>query len=33
MKEANEAVKSMEEGEARYRYVLVNEEHGGKLNA
>jgi len=33
MKEANEAVVSMEKGEARYRYVLVNEEHGGKLSA
>lgn len=33
MKEANEAVVSMEAGEARYRYVLVNESHGGKLSA
>lgn len=33
MKEANEAVVSMVKGEARYRYVLVNEDHGGKLNA
>lgn len=33
MKEANDAVVSMENGEARYRYVLVNEEHGGKLSA
>lgn len=33
MSEANEAVQSMEKGEARYRYVLVNEKHGGKMNA
>jgi D-arabinose 1-dehydrogenase-like Zn-dependent alcohol dehydrogenase len=33
MKDANEAVVSMEAGDARYRYVLVNEEHGGKMNA
>ncbi|KAI9634513.1 NADP-dependent alcohol dehydrogenase [Dioszegia hungarica] len=33
MKDANEAVVSMKAGDARYRYVLVNEEHGGKMNA
>lgn len=27
----NEAVKSMHAGEARYRYVLVNEKNGGKM--
>ena len=30
---ANEAVVSMDKGEARYRYVLVNEKNGGKLEA
>ncbi|KAF2831693.1 alcohol dehydrogenase-like protein [Ophiobolus disseminans] len=30
MKEANKSVVEMEEGRARYRYVLVNEEGGGK---
>lgn len=33
LKEANDAVVSMHKGEARYRYVLVNEENGGKMNA
>jgi D-arabinose 1-dehydrogenase-like Zn-dependent alcohol dehydrogenase len=28
---ANEAVVSMDKGEARYRYVLVNTQNGGKL--
>jgi alcohol dehydrogenase (NADP+) len=28
MREANSSVVDMEEGEARYRYVLVNEDHG-----
>lgn len=31
MKEANQAVLDMHAGKARYRYVLVNEENGGKL--
>jgi alcohol dehydrogenase (NADP+) len=31
MKEANKAVVSQYAGEARYRYVLVNEQNGGKL--
>ncbi|KAF1911526.1 chaperonin 10-like protein [Ampelomyces quisqualis] len=30
MKEANKSVVEMEEGKARYRYVLVNEEHGDR---
>lgn len=31
MNEVNKAVPSMHAGEARYRYVLVNQENGGKL--
>jgi alcohol dehydrogenase (NADP+) len=31
MKEVNQAVPDMHKGLARYRYVLVNEENGGKL--
>ena len=31
MTEANQAVVDMDKGMARYRYVLVNEKHGGKL--
>ncbi|KAJ9100502.1 hypothetical protein QFC21_003541 [Naganishia friedmannii] len=31
MKEVNQAVPDMHAGKARYRYVLVNEENGGKL--
>ena len=31
MTEANEAVVDMDKGMARYRYVLVNEKNGGKL--
>lgn len=31
MKEVNAAVGDMHAGKARYRYVLVNEENGGKL--
>jgi alcohol dehydrogenase (NADP+) len=31
MAEANEAVVDMDDGKARYRYVLVNEKYGGKL--
>lgn len=31
MAQANEAVVSMDKGEARFRYVLVNEAHGGVL--
>lgn len=31
MNEVNKAVPSMNNGEARYRYVLVNQENGGKL--
>lgn len=33
MEKANEAVVSMDKGEARYRYVLVNTKNGGKLEA
>lgn len=29
LKEANQAVRDMTEGKARYRYVLVNEAHAG----
>ena len=31
MKDVNKAVPSMDKGEARYRYVLVNTDNGGKL--
>jgi alcohol dehydrogenase (NADP+) len=31
MKEVNQAVPDMHAGKARYRYVLVNEDNGGKL--
>ncbi|KAJ9108251.1 hypothetical protein QFC19_002499 [Naganishia cerealis] len=31
MKDVNQAVQDMHAGKARYRYVLVNEENGGKL--
>jgi D-arabinose 1-dehydrogenase-like Zn-dependent alcohol dehydrogenase len=31
MNEVNQAVPDMHAGKARYRYVLVNEENGGKL--
>jgi alcohol dehydrogenase (NADP+) len=31
LKEANKAIVSQYAGEARYRYVLVNEDNGGKL--
>ena len=31
LNDVNKAVKSMHAGEARYRYVLVNEKNGGKL--
>ena len=31
MTDANKAVLDMGAGKARYRYVLVNEKHGGKL--
>jgi D-arabinose 1-dehydrogenase-like Zn-dependent alcohol dehydrogenase len=31
MSQVNKAVPSMHAGEARYRYVLVNEENGGVL--
>lgn len=31
LNDINSAVKSMHAGEARYRYVLVNEKNGGKL--
>ena len=30
LKDANSAVVKMEEGKARYRFVLVNESNGGK---
>lgn len=30
MKDANQAVVDMEKGEARYRYVLVNEKHAAE---
>ena len=33
MKEANQAVMDMEEGLARYRYVLVNEKHAAEEKA
>lgn len=31
MNRVNEAVPSQHKGDARYRYVLVNTEHGAKL--
>jgi alcohol dehydrogenase (NADP+) len=31
LNDVNKAVVSMEAGEARYRYVLVNEKNGGKM--
>ena len=31
MAEANAAVVEMDKGKARYRFVLVNEKHGGKM--
>ena len=31
LKEANKAVVDMVQGHARYRYCLINEEHGGQL--
>lgn len=31
MKDANQAVVDMEEGKARYRYVLKNEAHANEL--
>jgi alcohol dehydrogenase (NADP+) len=33
LKEANQAVIDMEKGNARYRYVLVNEKHAAELKA
>ena len=33
MKDANKAVIDMEKGDARYRYVLVNEKHAAELKA
>jgi len=31
LRDANDAVVKMEEGKARYRFVLVNESNGGKV--
>ena len=31
LRDANDAVVKMEEGKARYRFVLVNEANGGKV--
>ena len=31
LKDANEAVGDLKNGKARYRYVLVNEENGGRM--
>ena len=31
LKDANDAVVRMEEGKARYRFVLVNESNGGEV--
>lgn len=33
MKDANQAVVDMEDGKARYRYVLVNEKHAAEEKA
>lgn len=33
MSDANQAVVDMEKGDARYRYVLVNEKHAKELEA
>jgi alcohol dehydrogenase (NADP+) len=33
MKDANQAIVDMENGDARYRYVLVNEKNLAELNA
>jgi D-arabinose 1-dehydrogenase-like Zn-dependent alcohol dehydrogenase len=33
MKDANQAVVDMERGDARYRYVLVNEKHAAEEKA
>lgn len=33
MKNANQAIVDMDEGKARYRYVLVNEKHASELKA
>lgn len=33
LKDANSAIVDMEEGKARYRYVLVNEKHVAELKA
>ncbi len=32
MEDGNQAVIDMDKGKARYRYVLVNQKHGGTLN-
>lgn len=32
LNQVNEAIPAMEAGKARYRYVLVNQENGGKLD-
>lgn len=31
LKDANDAVVKMEEGKARYRFVLVNDTNGGRI--
>ena len=31
LRDANDAIVKMEEGKARYRFVLVNETNGGKV--
>lgn len=33
MSDANKAIVDMEKGDARYRYVLVNEKHARELEA
>ena len=33
LKDANQTVVDMEDGKARYRYVLVNEQHVAELKA
>jgi alcohol dehydrogenase (NADP+) len=33
LKDANNAIVDMENGKARYRYVLVNEKHASELKA